>query len=145
MFYANIAAHQEALRREIERLRKVYQQQNLKGVENGAPPPSSSEANNGSMEKEQLANWKRQRRGTSLSFQWLLLISQYSEVINDLLRTKFYSWHKKCWANSIKHWPKLLFSFFFLMTWRTFSSFSTQILALWIFFPHFWMFYWPNP
>ncbi|XP_058218407.1 basic leucine zipper 61-like [Rhododendron vialii] len=49
-------AHQEALRREIERLRKVYQQQNLKGVENGAPPPSSSEANNGSMEKEQLAN-----------------------------------------------------------------------------------------
>ncbi|KAI8551516.1 hypothetical protein RHMOL_Rhmol06G0192800 [Rhododendron molle] len=47
-------AHQEALRREIERLRKVYQQQNLKGVENGAPPPS--EAHNGSMEKEQLAN-----------------------------------------------------------------------------------------
>lgn len=56
MFSANIAAQQEALRREIERLRKVYQQHNLKGVENGAPPPSSSEANNGSMEKEQLAN-----------------------------------------------------------------------------------------
>lgn len=54
MFCANIAAHQEALRREIERLRKVYQEQNLKGVENGAPP--QSEANNGSMEKEQLAN-----------------------------------------------------------------------------------------
>lgn len=55
-------AHQEALRREIERLRKVYQQQNLKAAENGAPPPSKlqpsspRDANNGCMENEQLPN-----------------------------------------------------------------------------------------
>ncbi|KAL7185425.1 hypothetical protein ACSBR2_027377 [Camellia fascicularis] len=45
-------AHQEALRREIERLRKVYQDQNLKKMDNAKPP--SSDANNGPMENEQL-------------------------------------------------------------------------------------------
>ncbi|KAA8526319.1 hypothetical protein F0562_008478 [Nyssa sinensis] len=45
-------AHQEALKREIERLRQVYYQQNLKKMENSTPPPSSNA--NASTEEEQL-------------------------------------------------------------------------------------------
>jgi hypothetical protein len=39
------AAHQEALKREIERLRQVYHNQNLKKIENvnGSPLPSPSQ------------------------------------------------------------------------------------------------------
>lgn len=50
------AAHQEALKREIERLRQVYHQQNLKKMENpGASPASPQTADvKPSMEKEQL-------------------------------------------------------------------------------------------
>lgn len=50
------AAHQEALKREIERLRQVYHQQNLKKMENpGASPVSPQTADvKPSMEKEQL-------------------------------------------------------------------------------------------
>ena len=33
-FYISLAAHQEALKREIERLREVYQQQSLKKMDN---------------------------------------------------------------------------------------------------------------
>lgn len=36
------AAHQEALKREIERLRQVYEQQNLKNMENKATQSHSS-------------------------------------------------------------------------------------------------------
>ncbi|TXG55073.1 hypothetical protein EZV62_020329 [Acer yangbiense] len=54
-------AHQEALKREIERLRQVYHQQNMKKIENNnnsngpSPPPqqSSAEAKGISMEKDQ--------------------------------------------------------------------------------------------
>lgn len=42
------AAHQEALKREIERLRQVYHQQNMKKMENAAaapaPPPPTTAA-----------------------------------------------------------------------------------------------------
>lgn len=54
-------AHQEALRKEIERLRKVYQEQNLKKMDNShhgdnvATHPLSIDAN-GSIENEQLTN-----------------------------------------------------------------------------------------
>lgn len=50
------AAHQEALKREIERLRQVYHQQNLKKMENVAPsslPQSDAKA---SIDKEHLSN-----------------------------------------------------------------------------------------
>ncbi|XP_052178641.1 basic leucine zipper 61-like [Diospyros lotus] len=46
-------AHQEALRREIERLRKVYQEQNLRKMESArAKPPAAGDAN-GSAESDQ--------------------------------------------------------------------------------------------
>ena len=38
------AAHQEALKREIERLRQVYHQQNMKKTENAAPHITASVA-----------------------------------------------------------------------------------------------------
>ncbi|GFS45624.1 Basic-leucine zipper (bZIP) transcription factor family protein [Actinidia rufa] len=50
-------ARQQALRREIERLRKVYQEQNLKKMENSAQPenpPAATDANGGSTENEQI-------------------------------------------------------------------------------------------
>lgn len=54
------AAHQEALKREIERLRQVYHQQNLKKVENAAgsplPSPSPKPICESQTEKEQLLN-----------------------------------------------------------------------------------------
>ena len=43
--YVKIAAHQEALKKEIERLRQVYHQQSLKKMGNsatGAPPQSTT-------------------------------------------------------------------------------------------------------
>lgn len=46
--FIQIAAHQEALKREIERLRQIYYQQNLKNGEKVADA-------NCSAEKEQLA------------------------------------------------------------------------------------------
>ncbi|PSS05664.1 Basic leucine zipper like [Actinidia chinensis var. chinensis] len=46
-------AHQQALRREIERLRKVYQEQNIKKMENSAPPPAAADGN-GPPENEQI-------------------------------------------------------------------------------------------
>lgn len=47
------AAHQEALKREIERLRQVYHQQNLKKMENVAQSPTTP---SDTPEKEQLLN-----------------------------------------------------------------------------------------
>lgn len=53
-------AHQEALKREIERLREKYYQQNLKKMENDDdddnPTKTQPEANNASEKKEQLVN-----------------------------------------------------------------------------------------
>nr|AIC64082.1 bZIP [Gentiana rigescens] len=53
-------AHQEALKREIEKLRQVYYQQNMKNIENASSPDSRqqplSPAMNGSAEKQQLVN-----------------------------------------------------------------------------------------
>ena len=51
------SAHQEALKREIERLRQVYHQQNLKKMENDAahsPAPPATADDKASVEKEQL-------------------------------------------------------------------------------------------
>lgn len=58
------AAHQEALKREIERLRQVYHQQNIKKMDNaaGSPPsqsppsPSPKPRCETHTEKEQLIN-----------------------------------------------------------------------------------------
>ena len=50
----NNAAHQEALKREIERLRQVYHQQNLKKTENGAPQSQPHSDAKASIDKEQL-------------------------------------------------------------------------------------------
>ncbi|KAA8523953.1 hypothetical protein F0562_010376 [Nyssa sinensis] len=51
----HITAHQEALKKEIERLRQVYHQQSLKNntAATSAPAPSTS-ANTGCTDKEQL-------------------------------------------------------------------------------------------
>lgn len=56
-----MAAHQEALKREIERLRQIYYQQNLKKMENATPPdtktqPPAAAAATAPMEKEQPVN-----------------------------------------------------------------------------------------
>ena len=39
-----VAAHQEALKREIERLRQIYYQQNLKKMENDDSTPKSTKS-----------------------------------------------------------------------------------------------------
>jgi len=52
------AAHQEALKREIERLRQVYHQQNKKKMDNagGSPSQSPLPSPKPHTEKEQLIN-----------------------------------------------------------------------------------------
>lgn len=63
-FFLNIslAAHQEALKREIERLREVYQQQSLKKMENGNHSQATGTGANSAVdikpsnEKEELFN-----------------------------------------------------------------------------------------
>ncbi|KAF5744106.1 basic leucine zipper 61-like [Tripterygium wilfordii] len=47
-------AHQEALKREIERLRQVYHQQNLKKIENGAPSTESNPHNTNQKDQQLL-------------------------------------------------------------------------------------------
>lgn len=56
LFIKNNAAHQEALKREIERLRQVYHQQNLKKMENVAQSPTPPSDTITTPEKEQLLN-----------------------------------------------------------------------------------------
>lgn len=51
-----ISAHQEALKREIERLRQVYHQQSLKKMENNNVSDQSPADIKPSVEKEQLLN-----------------------------------------------------------------------------------------
>uniref|UniRef100_A0A5B7B2E9 BZIP domain-containing protein n=1 Tax=Davidia involucrata TaxID=16924 RepID=A0A5B7B2E9_DAVIN len=56
-------AHQEAMKREIERLRQVYYQQNLKNMENATPPSQSTPSSNAnaSTEEEQLLHSERKQ------------------------------------------------------------------------------------
>ncbi|CAK9176585.1 unnamed protein product [Ilex paraguariensis] len=60
MYMSENAAHQEALKKEIERLRQVYYQQNLNKMDNATPPQSQPQSSvsdvKGPMEKEQLVN-----------------------------------------------------------------------------------------
>jgi cyclic AMP-dependent transcription factor ATF-4 len=46
------AAHQEALKKEIERLRQIYQQQSLKNAEHPAPDNNNNSNNNGFIASE---------------------------------------------------------------------------------------------
>lgn len=52
----NNAAHQEALKREIERLRQVYHQQNIKNNASPSPSPKPPCDNDTHIENEHLIN-----------------------------------------------------------------------------------------